>query len=134
VRLYIEWIAKYSDVHFKVISEIHGNLGITRHVIWQNTYGDSQREDSAEADLFRLIVHDLSVGHIARQHRPVDAYGNFQPKPRARRARRGTPTQYVSAFDNDKQYVLTELGKQFVHYTMNEIVDKITFDANDTDA
>ncbi len=30
-----------------------------------------------------------------------------------------------SAFDNEKQYVLTELGNQFVHYTMNEIVLKI---------
>jgi hypothetical protein len=31
----------------------------------------------------------------------------------------------TSAFDDDKQYELTELGKQFVHYTMNEIVPRI---------
>jgi hypothetical protein len=31
----------------------------------------------------------------------------------------------ASAFDDDKEYELTELGKQFVHYTMNEIVPKI---------
>lgn len=32
----------------------------------------------------------------------------------------------ASAFDDEKQYELTELGKQFVHYTMNEIVPRIS--------
>ena len=31
----------------------------------------------------------------------------------------------VSGFEDTKQYVLTELGSQFVHYTMNEIVPRI---------
>jgi hypothetical protein len=30
-----------------------------------------------------------------------------------------------SAFDDQESYVLTALGKQFVHYTMNEIVARI---------
>jgi hypothetical protein len=30
-----------------------------------------------------------------------------------------------SAFEDTKQYVLTELGKQFVHYTMNELVTRL---------
>jgi len=30
-----------------------------------------------------------------------------------------------SAFDDSEQYELTELGQQFVHYTMNEIVPRI---------
>jgi len=30
-----------------------------------------------------------------------------------------------SAFEDTKPYVLTELGKQFVHYTMSEIVPRI---------
>ncbi len=30
-----------------------------------------------------------------------------------------------SAFEDTKPYVLTELGKQFVHYTMNEVVPRI---------
>ena len=30
-----------------------------------------------------------------------------------------------SAFDDKKPYVLTGLGRQFVHYTMNEVVPKI---------
>jgi hypothetical protein len=38
----------------------------------------------------------------------------------------------TSAFDDDKQYELTELGKQFVHYTMNEIVPRIAAVAGDS--
>lgn len=30
-----------------------------------------------------------------------------------------------SAFEDKKPYMLTELGKQFVHYTMNEVVARI---------
>jgi hypothetical protein len=30
-----------------------------------------------------------------------------------------------SAFDNDEPYELTELGKYFVHYTMDEVVPRI---------
>ena len=32
----------------------------------------------------------------------------------------------TSAFDDEKSYELTELGKQFVHYTMNEIVPRLS--------
>jgi len=31
-----------------------------------------------------------------------------------------------SAFDDEEPYVLTELGSQFVHYTMNEVVKRIS--------
>ena len=31
----------------------------------------------------------------------------------------------ASAFDDEEEYELTELGKQLVHYTMNEIVPRI---------
>ncbi len=30
-----------------------------------------------------------------------------------------------SAFDNQEQYELTELGSQFVHYTMQDVVTQI---------
>ena len=30
-------------------------------------------------------------------------------------------------FDDDKEYELTKLGQQFVHYTMNEVVPKIEY-------
>jgi hypothetical protein len=42
-----------------------------------------------------------------------------------------------SAFEDSKPYELSELGRQFVHYTMNEVVTRISGpdDANiDADA
>jgi len=36
-------------------------------------------------------------------------------------------TDYLeSAFDDTKPYVLTALGREFVHYTMNELVTRIS--------
>lgn len=124
VRLFIEWIEKYSEAHFAVIKEIFTNEGVTRHQMWQTINGANARENSPEADLFKLIIHDLSVGHVARQFRETDYYGNFVAAPR-KKAQKGGGQSYTSAFDDEKQYVLTELGKQFVHYTMNEIVVKL---------
>lgn len=123
VRLFIEWIDRYSEAHFKVIKAVHQNAGSTRAEIWEQIHGEEVREDSAEADLFKLLIHDLSVGHVIRQHREKDYNGNFIKSPRKRMQR---PNLYLkSAFDDDKEYELTELGRQFVHYTMNEIVSKI---------
>ena len=123
VRLFIEWIDKYSETHFSVIASIYKNQGITRLGIWQELHGGNLRDDSAEADLFRLVVHDLSLGRVIRQHREVDYQGRFV---KSKRKPRGSSSRYmVSAFDDVKQYELTELGMQFVHYTMNEIVPKI---------
>lgn len=123
IKLFVEWIGKYSDLHFKVISFIYKNENYTRNQIWYEIYHETVREDSAEADLFKLVIHELSVGHVIRQFRPTDRSGNFLKQTNRRPQMK---TQYVkSAFDNEKQYVLTELGKQFVHYTMNDIITKI---------
>ena len=128
IRLFIEWIDKYSEPHFAVIKEVHKNIGSTRAEIWAEIHGESVREDSAEADLFKLLIHDLSVGHVIRQHREKDYNGNFIKQPSKRTS---SQSSYLkSAFDDDKQYELTELGRQFVHYTMNEIVPKIGFGAS----
>lgn len=123
IRLFIEWIDKYSEAHFKVVGCIYSRPGITRAGIWQILHGEPVREDSAEADLFKVIIRDLSMGSVIRQHREVDYQGNFLPKPKKPR---GSSSGYISAFDDEEQYELTGLGKQFVHYTMNEIVPKIT--------
>lgn len=124
IGMFITWIDMYSEPHFAVIREIFKQPGTTRQQIWNAIHGEAVREDSAEADLFKLLVHDLSTGHVIRQHREVDYYGRFvksQPKRRA-----GAASQVMtSAFDDEKQYELTEIGKQFVHYTMNEIVPRI---------
>lgn len=125
VRLFLDWLELYHEIHFAVIREIFENPGSTRFGIWSDLYGDTPREDSAEADLFKLLIRDLSTGGVIRQERDVNQLGQFVRKT-PQRARRGTaPTTIESAFEDSKPYVLTELGKQFVHYTMSEVVSRI---------
>jgi len=121
VRLYITWISTYHETHFAVIKEIYKNPGITRYSIWMNLNGTIPREDSLEADFFKLLIRDLSTGGIIRQHRETDYFGNFVKKT-AKRSKSGT---LKSAFDNIDQYELTELGGNFVHYTMQDVVTQI---------
>jgi hypothetical protein len=92
--------------------------------MWQELNGVEVREDSLEADLFKLLVRDLSTGSVIRQHRQTDYAGNFIKRPQ-RRSTMPSRT-FKSAFDDQESYELTELGKQFVHYTMNEVVPQIT--------
>jgi hypothetical protein len=124
VRLFISWIRTFHESHFKVIRVIHKNPGATRAEIWQEIYGEFPREDSAEADLFKLLIHDLTLGHVIRQERETTTDGRFVRKPRP--VRRGPAlTTMKSTFDDGAGYELTGLGEQFVHYTMNELVPRI---------
>jgi hypothetical protein len=125
VRLFLDWLERYHEVHFAVIREIYQNPGSTRQEIWTNLYGEVPRDDSAEADLFKLLVHDMGVGHVIRQERGVNQLGQFVRKTPRRAPQRSAPATMKSAFDDTDRYVLTELGKQFVHYTMNEVVTRI---------
>ncbi len=127
VRLFIEWIGQYSEQHFKVIGVIYNHDGITRGQMWRDIGEHPVREDSAEADLFKLLIRDLSTGGIIRQHRETDYYGNFVNKGSAKRQTgSGRPSTAKSAFDENDGYELTELGKQFVHYTMSDLPLKIS--------
>jgi len=124
LRLFISWIDLYHESHFAVIREVFKNPGATRFDIWTKLYGALPREDSAEADLFKLLIRDLSTGGVLRQARDTTEDGQFLRKQPTRN--RGHATMTVeSAFEDTKPYLLTELGKQFVHYTMNEIVPRI---------
>lgn len=124
VRLFLDWIDRYHEIHFSVIRVIYQNPGATRYQIWQEVHGEVPRENSSEADLFRLLIYDLSTGRVIRQHRPTDYQGNFIKK---KNTGRRSPSSNVmkSAFSNEDPYELTELGKQFVHYTMNEVVPRV---------
>lgn len=121
IRLFIDWISLYHETHFLVITEVYKHKGITRGQIWQNLNNTQPREDSVEADLFKLLIRDLSMGGIIRQHRQMDYYGNYIKKS-TRSSKSGI---LKSAFDNQEQYELTELGSQFVHYTMQNVVTQI---------
>jgi hypothetical protein len=127
VRMYIDWINLYSELHFQVIGAIYNSDGITRGEIWRKIGKSDVREDSADADLYKLLIRDLSTGGIIRQHREVDRYGNFITKPTQRRPKGSGPKSPVSAFDENEGYDLTSLGQQFVHYAMSELPLKIEF-------
>jgi hypothetical protein len=127
VKLFIDWIELYSDFHFEVVGEIYRCGSLTRGQVWRNLRRPNAREDSAEADLYKLLYRDLSTGGVIRQHRETDYEGNF-----LRRAATPTPKgqgkgTMESAFEDSKPYELTELGKQFVHYAMTELTPRIAF-------
>ena len=124
VRLFVRWIETYSELHFKVLRCIYKTPGCTRLEIWETVGGEKTREDSSEADLFKLLIFDLSTGHVVRQHRPKDYYGNFI-KPSPTKKIGPSSNALTSAFDDDKSYELTELGAQFVRYTMEGVMPKL---------
>jgi hypothetical protein len=124
IRLFLSWINLYHEVHFSIIGAIYKETGLTRFDIWQELNGASVREDSSDADLYKLIFRDLSTGGIIRQHKQTDYYGNFVKQPSRKNS---NPSRVLkSAFDDQETYELTELGKQFVHYTMTEVVPRIS--------
>lgn len=133
IRLFIDWLDIYHEAHLAVIREIYQNPGSTRYDIWEAIYDSFPREDSAEADLYRMLIRDLSTGGVIRQARETTADGEFLRKPRARRSA-FRPTTMESAFEDTKPYVLTELGKQFVHYAMSEVVRRIETESNTNSA
>jgi hypothetical protein len=125
LRLFLDWVDTYHEAHFAVIREIYKNQGPTRYDIWIAVYGEPvPRDDSAEADLYRMLIRDLSMGGVIRQPRETDNRGRFIKKTRPPR-RVAASSTIESAFEDTKQYVLTELGSQFVHYTMTELVARL---------
>lgn len=71
------------------------------------------------------MIRDLTTGSVIRQERDTNQLGQFVRKKPQRRSGI-TPTTLESAFEDTKAYVLTELGRQFVHYTMNEVVTRVS--------
>lgn len=133
VSLFLDWLQDYTEFHFAVIGDIYQHPGATRWDVWQRLGKGEPREDSADADLYRLLFRDLSTGGVVRQHRETDYAGNFMAKPTPKRSRRGAGTgdrRMKSAFDDEEPYELTALGQQFVHYAMQEIVPKIEYHAD----
>lgn len=126
IRLFIDWLALYHESHFAVIRELSLNPGSTRRDLRSELYDQDVREDSAEADLFKLLIRDLSTGQVIRQERDVNQLGQFKRKPTSKVSRGMAAATMKSAFDDKEAYVLTEMGKQFVHYTMNDVVTRIT--------
>ena len=128
IRMFIDWINEYSELHFKVIGAIYNSNGISRGAVWQKIGKGQVREDSADADLYKLLFRDLSAGGIVRQHREKDYAGNWIAKtPPKTYSKRNGSKPMKSAFDTEELYELTELGQQFVHYAMNELTLRIAY-------
>src|SRR5664280_317627 len=135
IRLFLGWIDTYHEAHFAVIRAIYERRSNapTRYEIWVSIYGPQlPRDDSAEADLYKMLIRDLSTGGVIRQPRETDYMGRYRTKTRGpRQVSSGT---MKSAFDDSEEYVLTELGSQFVHYTMTELVQRLGGDGVDSTA
>ncbi len=131
IAMFLTWIDRYSEMHFKVIGAIYNSGGISRFDVWQKVDGRQVADNSPEADLFKFIFHELTTGYVIRQHREVNYAGQYV-KPRAVKRTAGMRNGvYTSPFEDGKQYELTGLGQQFVHYTMNEIVPRIEAKTDD---
>jgi hypothetical protein len=130
VRLFLEWIDYYHEVHFAVIRVLYKHPMSTRWAIWQELHGGRVREDSADADLFALVVSDLSLGRVIRQHRETTADGTFVKKQRAHVPKGYGAKTMKSRLDDTEEYELTELGGQFVHYVMTDVVPRIGGEAS----
>ncbi|MFZ3009132.1 MAG: hypothetical protein WA048_01735 [Minisyncoccia bacterium] len=127
VVLFLDWLRVYSELHFKVIAVVYNHGGISRGEIWKALGKEPVKEDSADADLFKLLIGDLSMGHVIHQHRQVDGAGRtiLQSTLGSTRAPSGSTRYAKSAFDNDDRYELTRLGNEFVHYAMTDLPLKI---------
>jgi hypothetical protein len=125
IRLFLSWIEQYHEAHFMVIKEIYKNPSTTRAQIWDKIHGQRPREDSPEADLFRYLIRDLSTGGVIRQARDTDSSGRFVKREWKAPSQASGDRVMESAFEETKPYVLTGLGKQFVHYVMEDVVPQI---------
>ena len=124
VRMFANWIDQYHEAHFMIIREVYRNPGASKADIWDAIHPSGRPPDnSAEADLYKLLFHDLNVGHVVRHQRETNSEGQFLRQRRSpSRSQSGT---LDSIFEDDKPQDLTELGKQFVHYVMKDVAPQI---------
>jgi hypothetical protein len=59
---------------------------------------------------------------------PLNSSGNFIQKTPQRRPKGAGPKPMKSSFDEEEQYELTDLGKQFIHYAMTDLPVRISYD------
>jgi hypothetical protein len=122
VRMFLDWIEQYHELHFSIIAQIHQSPDITRKAMWMNVKVSIPKDNSAEADMFKLLIDDLTRGRVIRQKREVNSQGQFYKKQR----REPRQSDFMeSPFDDEDSYVLTELGTGFVQYVMNELTPQI---------
>lgn len=125
LRLFIEWVDRYHEAHFAVIREVRKNKSITRGAIWDNInplVKERPRDDSAEAGLFGYLIRELTLGGVIHQEKRTNSSGQFVKSKRIQRVTNGT---MESHFEDTKPIVLTELGKEFVHYVLDDLAPQL---------
>lgn len=127
VRLFISWINSYHESHFAVIKEIYKNPGITRGQIWDNLHPNTERppDNSSQAGLFGYLIRELSIGGVIHQEKDENDRGQYMRKTLAYHNKGITSQTMESPFEDTKPYVLTELGKEFIQYVLNDVVQRL---------
>jgi hypothetical protein len=123
VRLFIDWIERYHEAHFAVIKEVYQHAPITKAQIWDNIHSGERRplDNSAQAGLFGYLMRELNLGGIIHQSRQTNAYGQtIRATARPTQTRQPGDT-LESPFEATKQLVLSELGREFVRYVMEDV-------------
>lgn len=119
VRLFVEFMGRFHELHFKVLRLVYQNPGISSYDIATELFGDVPRDDSAKADLFKFLFHELNMTDVMRQPRESDSDGRW--RRRVAKKTVGSRAKTLKSPFNDEQQVLTELGKQFVRYIMDDL-------------
>lgn len=119
VRLFVEFMGRFHELHFRVLRLVYQNPGISSYDIATELFGDVPRDDSAKADLFKFLFHELQMTDVMRQPRESDADGRW--RRRVAKKTVGSRAKTLKSPFTDDQQVLTELGKQFVRYIMDDL-------------
>jgi hypothetical protein len=119
--LFIDWIERYHEAHFAVMKEVYQHEPITKWRIWANMHpGETRpRDDSAKVKLFSYLTRELNLGGIIELDREVDSMG--QRIRTQRHSPRPQSSTLQSPLDDEKDWVLSELGKEFVRYVMEDV-------------
>lgn len=120
VRLFIDWIERYHEAHFRVMKEVYQHQPITKGEMWDNLHPGEQRprDDSAKVKLLSYLARELNLAGIIEVDRDVNSQGQRMRAPR--RPSRPQSQVIASPIDDDKEWVLSELGREFVRYVMDE--------------
>lgn len=125
VHLFISWIEQYHESHFMVIKTVYKHQPITRGRIWDIIHAGGRPSDSSsEAGLFAFLIRDLRIGGVIHNEREINSDGSYVKQRRLRR-RSTTSSTMESPFEDTKPMMLTELGKEFVHYVMDDVLVRV---------
>jgi hypothetical protein len=117
-KLFLQWVSRYTLLHFRVIRVLKDHPGATRLQIWQAMGGQPIRDDAAEADVFASLIRELSIiAHLIRQQRTFDRRTGRAHKREPTRKREASRFM-VSSTDSREPNELTAAGVLFVRNAM----------------